>query len=79
MSEPDKLAYTIPEAAQAVGVSRATIWNRIRDGDLKTFKWSGRTLIRRDVLQAAIDRASRPPEEAPQGPEPGRSTEPTSA
>jgi excisionase family DNA binding protein len=60
----DKLAYTIPEAAKAVGVCKATIWNRIKDGDLKSFKWSGRTLIRRDVLQAALDRASTPPAEA---------------
>lgn len=59
MSEPvAKLAYTIGEAASAVGVSKATLWRRIGAGELTTFKWCGRTLIRADVLQSALDRAS---------------------
>lgn len=56
--ETTKLAYTIPEAAKAVGVSKATIWRRVSAGELRTFKWCGRTLIRADVLQGALDRAS---------------------
>jgi AcrR family transcriptional regulator len=54
----EKLAYNIGEAAKAFGVSRASIYNRISSGELSTFKWCGRTLIRADVLQAALDRAS---------------------
>lgn len=54
----DKLAYTIGEAASAVGVSKATIWRRIKDGDLTTFKWCGRTLIRADTLQHKLDQLS---------------------
>jgi hypothetical protein len=54
----ERLAFTIPEAAEACGVSVRGIWRRIKDGDLSTFTWAGRTLIRADVLQAAIDRAS---------------------
>lgn len=58
--DPDKMSYNIPEAAKATGVGKTTIWKQVKEGDLTTFKWSGRTLIRRDVLQAAIDRASAP-------------------
>lgn len=59
---PEKLSYNVPEAAAAIGVSKTTIYKMVNEGDLKTFKWAGRTLIRRDVLQAAIDRASMPPD-----------------
>lgn len=55
---PDKLAYSIKEAAAALGVSKGTIYNRIRDGSLKSYKWVGRTLIRTEDLQAALDAAS---------------------
>lgn len=58
MSEPAKLCYTIQEAAQATGVSVTTIWRQIRNGELTTFKWCGRTLIRAEVLRAALDRAA---------------------
>jgi excisionase family DNA binding protein len=60
MSEAtEKLAYTIQEAAQATGVHKATIWKRVKEGDLTTFKWCGRTLIRAEVLRAALDRAEQ--------------------
>lgn len=55
---PTKVAYTVHEAAAAVGVSRPQIYRMIRAGELSKFTWAGRTLIRADVLQAAIDRAS---------------------
>lgn len=53
-----KLSYTIEEAAEAIGISRATVYRMIRAGELKKFTFGGRTLIRADVVQAAIDRAS---------------------
>lgn len=53
-----KLAYNIPEAAAAIGVSRATIYRLIKAGKLECFSYAGRRLIRADVLEAAIDRAS---------------------
>lgn len=56
--KPDRLTYSVAEAAHALGVSRGTVYNRVRDGSLKTFRWAGRTLIRADDLQAAIDAAS---------------------
>jgi len=55
---PAKLAYTVDEAARAIGVSRSTVYKLIRAGELTTFTWCGRTLIRADVLVQAMDRAS---------------------
>lgn len=54
----DRLAYTVAEAATLSGVSVSSIWRQVRAGELTTFKWCGRTLIRADVLQQALDRAS---------------------
>lgn len=53
------LAYSVADAAKAIGVSKPTIWRRIAAGDLATFKLGCRTLIRADELQAFIDRHSR--------------------
>lgn len=59
MSEaPHKLSYTIAEAVQVLGISRASLYRAVRRGELSTFTWCGRTLIRADVLQRAVDRAS---------------------
>ncbi len=58
MSDIERLAYTVAEVAQATGVSKATIWRRVKEGELRTFKWGGRTLIRADELRRALDRAS---------------------
>ena len=55
----NRLAYSIPAAAGAIGVSKATVWRIIAAGDLKTFKIGCRTLIRADVLQAFVDGCSR--------------------
>lgn len=56
--EPAKLTYTINEAASAIGVSRSKVYELLRERQLEAFKWCGRTLIRADVLQQAVDRAS---------------------
>lgn len=55
---PHKLSYTINEAAEAIGVSRRTVYDLIGRGELEKFTWCGRTLIRADVLKVAVDRAS---------------------
>lgn len=58
MTTDAKLSYTVDEAAAAVGVSRRTVYALVQKGELQSFKWAGRTLIRRDVLEQALDRAS---------------------
>ena len=58
MSErPDKLAYRIPEAVEATGIGRSTLYELIRDGELKTTKIRGRTLIERSELEALLARS----------------------
>lgn len=56
--KPEKLAYTIQEAASAIGVSKPTIYRAIRKGDLRMVKYLGRSLIRAEDLKAALDRAA---------------------
>lgn len=54
----DILAYSVGNAAKAVGVSARTVWRLIDSGELVTFKLGARTLIRADVLRAFVDRQS---------------------
>lgn len=54
----DRLSYTVQEAAEAIGISRATIFRLIKAKRLESFSYAGRTLIRADVLQREIDKAS---------------------
>lgn len=53
-----KLAYTVDEAARAIGVSRSTVYKLVRAGELETFTWCGRTLILAEVLSRAVHRAA---------------------
>jgi excisionase family DNA binding protein len=57
MSEPEKLSYTLEEAARATGVSRTTIWRQIKAGKLQSFRYAGKTLIMADDLRAALGAA----------------------
>lgn len=52
------LAYSIPDAAKAIGVSKNTVWALLRTKDMRSFKLGARTLIRADELRAFIDRKS---------------------
>lgn len=54
MTEP--LAYSVPDAAKAIGVSKNTVWNLLRVGELRSFKLGARTLIRAEELRGLIDR-----------------------
>ncbi len=49
------LLMTVQAAAAALSVSADTIHRRLRDGALTAVRCGGRTLIRRDVLEAYID------------------------
>lgn len=46
----DKLAYSVTEAAQALGVSRRTMYDLIHREDFPTLKVGGRRLISRELL-----------------------------
>ncbi len=52
-----KLAYTVDEAGPAIGVSRTTVFEMIREGAVVAKKVRGRTVISREELQRVIDEA----------------------
>lgn len=45
MDNTNRAAYRINEFAEMLGVSRATIWNRIAAGQLKVVRFGGATLV----------------------------------
>ena len=56
MSEP-ALLLTDNAAAALLGISRATLWRRVKDGTLpRPLKIGGATRWRRDALLDAVDR-----------------------
>ncbi|ATC26473.1 helix-turn-helix domain-containing protein [Caulobacter vibrioides] len=60
----EKLSYRMDEAAEATGLSKATLYRLIERGELTTLKVGTRTLIRREVLEGLLQRlevASTPP------------------
>ena len=46
-----KLAYSIPEAAAAISVSRATLYRLIQSNDLPVVKIGNRTVVRHVDLE----------------------------
>lgn len=50
-----KLAYTVQEACAATGLSRSTIYNLIRAGDLTKVRVGGRTLLPACDLRRLFD------------------------
>jgi excisionase family DNA binding protein len=53
--EEAKLAYTIFEACQLVGVGRTTLYSAIKTGALKTHKVGRRTLVTQRALLAWLN------------------------
>jgi chromosome segregation ATPase len=62
-------AYTIPEAARAVGLSPREVRMRIEEGDLHAFSRAGRRMVDRNELERLFERpaASPPAALAPAG------------
>jgi excisionase family DNA binding protein len=48
---PQRIAYQIPEACAAAGLSRGTLYNAISAGELATLKVGKRVLIEVDELR----------------------------
>jgi chromosome segregation ATPase len=53
-------AYTIPEAARAVGLSPREVRMRIEEGDLGAFIRAGRRMVDRNELERLFDRPAPP-------------------
>lgn len=52
----DRLAYTVPEVLEAVGISRTKLYEVIGAGDLRARKLGTRTVILKVDLDAWLDR-----------------------
>lgn len=50
-----KIAYTVDEAAAAIGVSRRKLYYLMSEGALPFSQRAGRRLIRADALQALLN------------------------
>jgi excisionase family DNA binding protein len=60
-----KFLYTVPQAAESLGISPKSVWNYLASGELKARRIGRRKLVTRDSLErfAAKDHASRAPKE----------------
>ncbi|WP_297734492.1 excisionase family DNA-binding protein [uncultured Maricaulis sp.] len=60
---PDKAkraAYSVLDAAQYLGVSRSQVYRLLADGSLDSLKIGSRRLIRRDAMDALLERSVAP-------------------
>jgi excisionase family DNA binding protein len=57
-AEPERLAYSVDEAAQVLGVARETIYELIRSGELRSRKAGSRRIIGRHHLLEFLDGGS---------------------
>ncbi|MHB8877392.1 MAG: helix-turn-helix domain-containing protein [Myxococcaceae bacterium] len=56
---------SVPEAAKALGVSVSTVWRKLRRGELKSVRKSGRRYITERELRGSNRPVEQPPEAAP--------------
>lgn len=52
-------AYSIPEAAKRLGVSRQTMWRRVGDGTIPSYRVGRLVRIRIDVVDAILTEGER--------------------
>jgi excisionase family DNA binding protein len=50
-----QVAYSVPQAALALGISKTSVWKLIKEGDLPAVKLGRRTLIPTGALQTLLD------------------------
>ncbi len=52
----DKLGYTVPEAADAISISRSELYLRLASGEIESIKIGRRRIIPVSALQEWVDR-----------------------
>lgn len=60
MESPKRAAYSVLDAAQYLGVSRSQVYRLLADGSLDSLKIGSRRLIRRDAMDALLERSAAP-------------------
>ena len=58
-SAPAPLSYSIPDAAQAIGVGRSTIYELLNAGRIQSVHIGKRRLVLADSLKALLDDADQ--------------------
>ena len=56
-----RLAYSIKDAATALGISRSTLYRLINEGELRTLRIAGRRLIQAADIEAMLSRGQSQP------------------
>lgn len=54
----ERLAYRVDETAKKLGICKSTVFNRINDGTLKSFKLGNATLIPASEIDRLLSSAS---------------------
>ena len=54
--ENPRLAYSMKEAAQALGVARSTLWKMVSEGELEVRRLGRRVLVPAEVIQNLLNR-----------------------
>ena len=67
-NKADRLAVSVADAAQALGISRSSMYAEIKQGRIRTFKLAGRLLVPWTELTSLMERRSR----SEPGTEPGK-------
>ena len=57
-SQLQRAAYSVLDAAQYLGVSRSQVYRLLADGSLDSLKIGTRRLIRRDAMDALLERSA---------------------
>jgi excisionase family DNA binding protein len=55
----ERLAFSVPEVARALGASVASVWRWVRCGELPATKVGGRVLVPRDALRRRLEEHPR--------------------
>lgn len=58
-NKTDRLSVSVADAAQALGISRSSMYVEIKRGGIRTFKLAGRILIPWTELTSLMERSSR--------------------
>ena len=54
-----KLAHTIPEACECIGIGRSMFYEMLKRGEIRSFRIGNRRLVTDEELQSLVERKSR--------------------
>ena len=60
---PDKVAMTVPEFAQALGISREHAYRSVQSGKIPSFRVGGRVLVPMHWVRELLEGSHTPPNE----------------